>query len=241
MNHGGAKVLANLLCQDPGCHLMAIILVNLTFADAELRKDLVAPDSGIDLVESLAYVLRMSSLTPQQLEDWSNHYPYDDDNDNDDDDDDDNNGDVLRSLQADEERLRTALLNLDLSQSKSSGSSNNNNNNNKLGLNHMTTTWSWDPLLQQQQPKAYPETARWCLSALKNLTRPTKDSTSAMVLVQTGVVPIIMRMLTLPPPVAYIDAAHNKPPPQHNVEDEDDHQESQSGSSSEDTPPPRQP
>jgi hypothetical protein len=61
---GGAQVLSRLLCDDPSCHLMAIILVNLTFADADLRNELVSPRSSIELVEALSYALRVS-LVPQ--------------------------------------------------------------------------------------------------------------------------------------------------------------------------------
>lgn len=39
---------------------MAIILVNLTFADAELRRDLADPE--LSVISSLAYVLKVSSL-----------------------------------------------------------------------------------------------------------------------------------------------------------------------------------
>lgn len=38
---GGVQTLARLLCQDPGCHLLVIILVNLTFCEASVRRDLL--------------------------------------------------------------------------------------------------------------------------------------------------------------------------------------------------------
>ena len=38
---GGAKTLARLLCEDPGCHLLVIIIVNLTFCEVEVRRDLL--------------------------------------------------------------------------------------------------------------------------------------------------------------------------------------------------------
>ncbi len=37
----GAKVLGRLLCKDPGCHLLAIVIVNLMFGDKELNPDLL--------------------------------------------------------------------------------------------------------------------------------------------------------------------------------------------------------
>lgn len=40
IEYGGASTLANMLCKDVSCHLMSIILVNLSFSDSELRRDL---------------------------------------------------------------------------------------------------------------------------------------------------------------------------------------------------------
>lgn len=60
LEYGGATILARLLCDDPSCHLMAIILVNLTFTDAELRRDLVAVHTNMELIPSLALALRVS-------------------------------------------------------------------------------------------------------------------------------------------------------------------------------------
>ena len=60
IEHGGAKVLSRLLCEDPSCHLLAIILVNLTFADGELRRELVSSHWDVQLVEALSYALLVS-------------------------------------------------------------------------------------------------------------------------------------------------------------------------------------
>mmetsp|Transcript_3767 Transcript_3767/g.5782 ORF Transcript_3767/g.5782 Transcript_3767/m.5782 type:complete len:363 (-) Transcript_3767:87-1175(-) len=65
---GGAHILSRLLCEDPSCHLMAIILVNLTFADAELRRDLVSPASPTQLVDALAYALIVATASPEIME-----------------------------------------------------------------------------------------------------------------------------------------------------------------------------
>ena len=43
---GGAKLLGRMLCEDPGCHLLAIVIVNLTFGDAELNRDLLSMGGG---------------------------------------------------------------------------------------------------------------------------------------------------------------------------------------------------
>ena len=63
---GGAQLLSRLLCVDPSCHLMAIILVNLTFADVDLRKELVSPQ--IELIESLCFALRVASFTHEEYD-----------------------------------------------------------------------------------------------------------------------------------------------------------------------------
>jgi hypothetical protein len=68
-HHGGMKICARLLCDDPSCHLRAIILVNMTFAHAEWRKEFVL-HSGIGLVGSLALTLGVASLTSEGYNTW---------------------------------------------------------------------------------------------------------------------------------------------------------------------------
>ena len=48
----------------------------------------------------------------------------------------------------------------------------------------------------------YPETARWCMAALKNLTRPPA-TTGSETLLASGVVPLIMQIITIGSPVAF--------------------------------------
>mmetsp|Transcript_17350 Transcript_17350/g.34901 ORF Transcript_17350/g.34901 Transcript_17350/m.34901 type:complete len:630 (-) Transcript_17350:2328-4217(-) len=66
LTHGGLKTLGRMLCDDPGCHLLVIILVNLTFSDVAVRKDFLCGVGGVGgadgmLVDSLAYALLVSS------------------------------------------------------------------------------------------------------------------------------------------------------------------------------------
>jgi hypothetical protein len=68
IDHGGARLLGRLLCDNPSHTLVAIVLVNLTFADAELRRDLVSPATDAQLVETLAFTLRVASLTQEEYE-----------------------------------------------------------------------------------------------------------------------------------------------------------------------------
>jgi hypothetical protein len=52
---GGVKTLSRLLCHDPECHLLVIILVNLTFCEASVRRDMFTytetPEKDRDEVE----------------------------------------------------------------------------------------------------------------------------------------------------------------------------------------------
>lgn len=63
----GVKTLGQLLCRDPGCHLLLIILVNLTFCEADIRKDLFSHEDGTNLIATLTYALLLSSLSNEQL------------------------------------------------------------------------------------------------------------------------------------------------------------------------------
>jgi hypothetical protein len=81
IEYGGAKTLGRLLCTDPGCHLLVIILVNLTFCDVDVRRDLIccsgtsvkvglkgvgkkkylSSGGDVQLVDALAYALLVST------------------------------------------------------------------------------------------------------------------------------------------------------------------------------------
>jgi hypothetical protein len=66
LEYGGTGVLCKLLLKDPSCHMAAIILANLTFSSSGLRVDLVRAETlaKVPLIPTLAYVLRVSSLSP---------------------------------------------------------------------------------------------------------------------------------------------------------------------------------
>jgi len=53
----GIKILSKLICEDPSSHLICIILVNLSFADSDLRRDIT--DHKLQLVSALAYTLKV--------------------------------------------------------------------------------------------------------------------------------------------------------------------------------------
>ena len=57
----GAEILCRLLCQNPNIPLIGIILVNLSFCDSLLRKQLVDDlHKNIQFIEALSYVLKVS-------------------------------------------------------------------------------------------------------------------------------------------------------------------------------------
>ena len=62
IEYKGGKVLSRMLCQDPSCSLICIILVNLSFSDSVLRNQLVEAREEIELVEALAYALKVREL-----------------------------------------------------------------------------------------------------------------------------------------------------------------------------------
>lgn len=168
MDFGGARIFSRLLCEDPSCHLMAIILVNLTFSDAELRKEMVALNSNIQIVESLAYASRIASLTQAEYESREPWVALRDGTDS--------VMDLLSVMMDEDRRLRLALSDVDCNR----------------GSVYRGKTVLLDPARLK-----YAETARWCLSAIKNLTRPSKESQAVNTLIKTGIIPLILKLVTV--------------------------------------------
>lgn len=145
---------------------MAIILVNLTFADADLRKEIVSANSGAQLVDSLAFALRVASLTPEQFEHLQPVVEGD-----------------LEFGMSPKERLVNLMADHQKLLAVASSDSGHTRRSRLCGM---------DPSEQ-----LFPETARWCLSGLKNLTRPCKDVTALMDLIESGIVPLILQFITI--------------------------------------------
>jgi hypothetical protein len=146
---------------------MAIILVNLTFADADLRKEIVSAHAGVQLVESLAFALRVACLTPQQFEHLQPVIEGD-----------------LEIGMSPKERLVNLMADHQKLLAVASGDS--------------SYTRRYRRCVVDPSKQLFPETARWCLSALKNLTRPGKDLTAAPTdLIESGVVPLILQFITI--------------------------------------------
>lgn len=143
----GAGILARVLTRDPSCHLAAIILVNLTFCDAELRRDLVL-NKDFFLVETLALTLLVGSM------------------------------DELEFCSKGEPKLTlppgVALKEL-------------------ISDNHLVfaigETSASKPF--------YPNTLKWAIFALKNLTRPSKYDTVAHAVLESGILRHILHLAAL--------------------------------------------
>lgn len=177
IDHGGARILARLLCDDPSCYLVAIVLVNLTFCDAELRSQLVAPESDIHLVESLSFCLRVTSLSHGEYEHRQPLVENDPENPR-------SPGDLLSALLA-EDQNQGVPIDEDISTSS-------------VGTRGSHRSGALAMVVPDASQQLFPETARWCLTAMKNLTRPSDDTTTGLYLIASHIVPHILRFVTIP-------------------------------------------
>lgn len=153
LDFGGARLLGRLLCDDPSRHLIAIIMVNLTFVDADLRSELITT-GGVQLMESLSFALRVASLTQEEYNVRAA---------------------VVKNRRGYAKRPADRLVQL-------------------LAVD-MRVGFSSMPSPSQQ---LFPETARWCLAAMKHLTRPSTDTSAVRALIRCGIVPHVLRFITVP-------------------------------------------
>lgn len=160
---GGVKILSQLLCEDPSCHLVAICLVNLSFSSVAVRRDWVSLNKDIQWMQALTFCIRVASMTREEyhlvqpfLEESTHHRRTP--------------AEFLAILQADK-RTRSA----------SSGS----------------TWFQIHETLPSHEDQLFPETVRWCLCILKNLTRPHSDIKIADIVFRSGIVPFLLQCITL--------------------------------------------
>lgn len=65
----GTNALCRILMHDPSCHMALIVLTNLTFTNGTLRSEIVLAESSKNqLIPTLAYVLRVGSLSRIEYE-----------------------------------------------------------------------------------------------------------------------------------------------------------------------------
>ena len=149
----GVDIICHLLCYDPSCRMLAIVLVNLTFGtNAQFQHDLLfqnETNSDTELLSSLAYVLRVASLTRDEhdtrqrlfMKEAHEIFSWD------------SRHNTLAVDSTSREQQLNALLVFD-----------------RYGV----CTKSWPTHSEQM----YPDTARWCICALHHLTRPSLQYTS---------------------------------------------------------------
>ena len=268
IDYNGAEILAKLLCEDPSSHLVALVLVNLTY-DSSLEsnttaievmvadndrntnkinviysnnnvpigsasgtrlssnKELLATNGKTALVESLAFALRVSSLTREEyekrretIEDCNFSHEYL------------SPSTRLSILMAKDQQLRsiskrkletlrrpkvlpaTASPELILKQLRSNEhelqhwgridgaliDEDESNRNIKSGANTNAQQQQFQlhsPPIVERSKQVYPETTKWCLSALRNLTKPCNhDTTAAHALIKSGVFSLVVQCIT---------------------------------------------
>lgn len=203
LDFGGVKALSSLLCQDPECHLLVIILVNLTFCEAKLRQDLLTYTEDADnvartrisithgpnvtteepkvkncggdtyLVEALTYTILLCSLSNEQLASLPPIQLEDTDG----------------TVHTPRKLLNTLTYSME-------------------NMGYLSNPNANLPPIRFDGTLA--ETARWSLCALKNLSRPDQlapssiiegkddpslDSLAAYALIDTGVLPLLLRII----------------------------------------------
>eukprot|EP00559_Dactyliosolen_fragilissimus_P009353 CAMPEP_0184857928 /NCGR_PEP_ID=MMETSP0580-20130426/3076_1 /TAXON_ID=1118495 /ORGANISM="Dactyliosolen fragilissimus" /LENGTH=750 /DNA_ID=CAMNT_0027353811 /DNA_START=59 /DNA_END=2311 /DNA_ORIENTATION=+ len=153
LDKDGVRILCRLMCKDPSIQLIAIVLVNLTFSDIKTRKELTDPNSDIELIEALAYAIKICTQSKKASNIRKPQDIYDECKD----------PTPKRLL----EYLDMSQLNGDFPKMDEGG---NNFNPDNLLLK---------------------DTAKWCLCALKNLSRTDVDSTTINVFIETGILSLI--------------------------------------------------
>ena len=153
------------MCEDPSCHLIAIILVNLTFTDSIVRNELIAEESVSGLIESLCYALRVASLTPEE---------YDL---------------LLPFLKTGFQRKVTSKSRLEILMEEDKRL--RDESSYKQGRNR-----AGEQMIDVENQK-FPETSRWCLAALKNLSRPCNNSTVGEILIHSKMMNVILQYITV--------------------------------------------
>jgi hypothetical protein len=183
----GVQIICHLLCFDPSCRMIAIVLVNLTFGtNTQFQQDLMFQRSMNDahpidteLLSSLAYALCVASLTKEEY--------------------------VVRQRLFASISLSDLEWNFDQCTIHVSHKSKRQDQLNALLAfdlcNACASPWP-DPSRQM-----FPDTARWCICALHHLTRPILQHhpskpteihasySTAMALIRTGIVSHLLRCI----------------------------------------------
>lgn len=164
------------------------MLVNLTFPCTDVRRDLAAVGRDDDeknpseLVESLAFALRIASLTKDEYE--ARLTTIEDCNVE----ETNTAADRLVILMAEDQRLRV-----------------------QPELQHQEQQLQQRAVQVRSPPttappqQLFPETTRWCLAALRNLTRPSKGAEAAHILIRSSTVSLILQFINVVNPASTLD------------------------------------
>ena len=195
LQYKAVSILSRMLCWHPESSLICIILVNLSFCDAALRTLLVVNDNGNDsndgnggnggnghsngyLVEAFSYALQVS-IMPQQEQ-----LPF-----------------IPQRGMTPRQLLHQLQQHMP---PQTSQFTLNADNDDPYTATTTTTTTNTTTLnnhsninLPFSNNITHPETARWCLCGIKNLTRPSKDPIAAQALVQSGIIQVVLRVLSI--------------------------------------------
>ncbi len=272
IEHSGAEILAKLLCENPSSHLLALVLVNLTYDSStesstcaievtmtetnqnrstihvihsdrngkhgvasgsrlSPNKELLATNPKTALVESLAFALRVSTLTQEEYE--TRRETIEDCNSGG---EDLSPATRLSILMAKDQQLRSSVNEVSkhrrpkvlpataspdqiLKQLRSNehelqqwGSidgtvvdERRSHRDSRSGSRLGSRTMSNAPFIQNLHPppmvesskQMFPETAKWCLSALRNLTKPChRDATAAHAMIKSGIFSLVVQCIT---------------------------------------------
>ena len=266
IEHSGAEILAKLLCENPSSHLLALVLVNLTYdsstesnttaievtmtendknrstinvihsdrdniaSDSRLspNKELLATNAKIALIESLAFALRVSTLTQDEFEERRSTIENC------------NFGDdclspatKLSILMAKDQQLRSMIMTespktrrpkvlpataspeqilkqlrshehelqqwgcIDGTVVNERKSHRDTRSGSRITSNIPPNQNFHPPPIVESSKQMYPETAKWCLTALRNLTKPCHhDATAAHAMIKSGIFSLVVQCIT---------------------------------------------
>jgi hypothetical protein len=163
-------LLGRLLLEDPSCHLLAIVIANLTFTSIDRTDSLTLRKDGhwtapAELVESLAFALRVASLTPEEytarIGVIEGH----------------------NSEQANTAAHRLAILMAE-------------DQNLRIQPESLEQDRFYRNVITSRSHQRFPEMTRWCLAALRNLTAAGQNKDAACVLIRSSTISIILQFIS---------------------------------------------
>eukprot|EP00977_Amphora_coffeiformis_P002871 scaffold538_cov166-Amphora_coffeaeformis.AAC.13 len=178
---GAVKLLCQMLCEDPSCHLIAVCLVNLSFSNVAIRRDWVGLNKDIHWMQALTFCIRVGSMTREEyhlvqpfLEEAAPHRR--------------SPSEYLGILQAGQRTRSTSS---------------------------QSACFQIHQTLPAPEDRLFPETVRWCLCILKNLSRPHVEVNISDLVFASGIVPFLFQCVTL----CHVKSRSPTPPSQEDFDD----------------------